>query len=79
MSEQAVPKNAYQSPIVMDLGRLARGSGYCAAGSSPATDYCEAGILASGGYCTAGTFPGTACTEGISASTACTAGVGYQV
>jgi hypothetical protein len=76
MSEQVAPKKAYQKPIVMDLGEVARGSGYCAAGSSPAVGYCEAGGSALE-YCTAGTNAGTACTAGTGAVTACTEGSGF--
>lgn len=76
MSEHLTVKKAYQSPIVMDLGELARGLGQCAAGDGNNV-YCEAGTQAGVGYCTAGTSPGTACTEGVNASTACTAGPQY--
>lgn len=76
MSEQVTPKKAYQKPIVMDLGEVARGSGYCAPGSSPAVGYCAAGGSALE-YCDAGTNAGTACTAGFGAVTACTAGDGF--
>ena len=76
MSEQVTPKKAYQKPIVMGLGELARGSGYCAAGSLPAVGYCAAGGSALE-YCDAGTNAGTACTAGPSAATACSDGIGF--
>ena len=64
MSElKAKRKPKYESPVVVPFGELARGTGYCAAGSG-----------AIGDYCTAGTLAGTACTAGTGAVTACTAG-----
>ncbi|MHB8837179.1 MAG: hypothetical protein ACYC9Y_15925 [Candidatus Methylomirabilia bacterium] len=57
-------KPEYEAPVIVPLGDLARGTGYCAPGSS-----------ASDGYCTAGIFAASACTAGGTASAAaCTAG-----
>ena len=56
-------KRKYKTPIVIDLGALARGIGYCAAGSSASSGYCSAGPGA-GAACTAGPGAGTACTGG---------------
>jgi hypothetical protein len=60
--EKTKPK--YEAPIVVPLGELARGVGYCAAGSS-----------ASDGYCTAGVAAASACTDGsVALAAACTSG-----
>lgn len=54
----------YETPVVVPLGGLARGTGYCAPGSA-----------ADVGYCTAGTAAASACTAGgIAVEAACTAG-----
>lgn len=52
----------YETPTVVVLGGLARGSGACTAGSGD-TDTCTAGGLA-----------GTACSAGGAATSGCTAG-----
>ncbi|MBL0226567.1 MAG: hypothetical protein IPQ16_13650 [Geobacteraceae bacterium] len=59
-------KPVYETPTVIALGGLARGTGYCAAGSGATDDYCTAGLAA-----------GTACTEGGLAPAACTAGTSF--
>ncbi len=64
--KKARRKPKYKSPVVVPLGELSRGIGYCAAGSH-----------ASPGYCSAGPGAATACTAGITATTACTAGTGF--
>jgi hypothetical protein len=61
-------KPKYEAPTVVPLGGLARGTGYCAAGSSPSEGYCTAGIAAPsactdgsgavGAACTGGSLPG---------------------
>jgi hypothetical protein len=57
-------KPKYEAPIVVALGGLAQGTGYCAAGSS-----------ADPGYCTAGAAAATACTDGgVALTAACTTG-----
>ena len=88
MPEQPSLKKTYQSPMVMGLGELARGSGICDNGSSPTIDEinCTAGPAASaactaGGsalnQCTAGLSALLACSEGTATTTgACTAGIG---
>lgn len=64
MADNKKTKPKYKAPAVVDLGALARGTGYCAPGSS-----------ADPGYCTAGFAAATACTAGTTALTAaCTAG-----
>jgi len=64
MPDEKKAKPKYKAPVVVHLGTLARGNGYCAPGSS-----------ADPGYCTAGTFAASACTAGGTAtSAACTAG-----
>lgn len=72
MSEDVLSKKAYQSPIVMDLGELARGSGDCLAGSGVTID-CTAGPTAIQD-CTQGGTATRACTAGNSAVVACSAG-----
>ena len=57
------PKPKYEAPVVVPLGSLAHGTGYCAAGSNAADGYCTAGVIAS-----------SACTAGGAAPAACTAG-----
>ena len=59
-------KLKYETPTIVVLGELARGVGYCAAGSGPGE-----------GYCTAGNLPFTACTAGGAAPAACTGGAGH--
>jgi len=75
MSEQFPLKKAYQAPIVMGLGKLARGSGVCENGSSPSQEPidCTAGPSATQD-CTAGGAAARACTAGNSAVVGCSAG-----
>jgi hypothetical protein len=67
-------KPRYESPILIDLGDMAKGKGsYCAPGPLDTGTYCTAGgsnPLA----CTAGTAAFNACTEGTAAQLACTGG-----
>jgi hypothetical protein len=57
-------KPKYETPLVVPLGGLAQGSGYCEAGSGDTTT-----------YCTAGGINTTACSAGPMASdTTCSAG-----
>lgn len=56
-------KPKYEAPIVVALGGLAQGTGYC-----------EPGSIAPIGYCTAGGAAASACTAGGTAPAACTAG-----
>jgi hypothetical protein len=53
-NKEKSPKPKYQTPIIVHLGELAFGRGYCEAGSNPSEGYCSAGSVASYGYCTAG-------------------------
>jgi len=57
-------KPNYESPVVVSLGELAKGSGQddCTAGPTAYRD------------CTAGTAALRACTAGVSATVGCTAG-----
>ena len=71
--KRAKPK--YEAPIVLPLGGLAQGTGYCRAGSSPSEGDCTSGIIAPS-YCTAGPGAATACTSGVGAKAACTDGSG---
>ncbi len=79
-------KAKYESPIIVPLGEMARGSGACETGSSvipagcaagaadSAVIDCTAGVTATQD-CTAGTAALNACSQGVSAIPACTAGV----
>ena len=68
MTDNKKAKCKYITPIVVDLGALAKGTGSCVPGSSAHPGYCTAGIAAasacSGGItalaaaCTKGSFPG---------------------
>src|SRR5450759_536394 len=85
MSEQnAKGKLKYESPVLVPLGEMAKGSGACSTGSSVvaacaagAADSapldCSAGSTASRD-CTAGTTATRACTGGTDALVGCTAG-----
>lgn len=75
MSDNKRIKPKYEAPTIVLLGGLARGIGYCAAGSNPDAGYCDAGISAPSS-CSAGTGAGAACTDGIGAPAACTGGAG---
>ena len=50
-------KPKYKTPTVVALGEIAKGVGYCTAGTAALTGYCSAGSVVggSGAYCTAGT------------------------
>lgn len=91
MSDQNIKgKSKYESPILVPLGEMAKGTGalceagssadvYCKAGGtavSGSPGYCQAGTVAHPGYCTAGTDASTACTTvgAAAASAACTGG-----
>ena len=63
-NNEKMAKPKYEAPVVIDLGEMSQGFGYCAAGTAAPLD-----------YCTAGTAAGTACTDGsIALTAACTAG-----
>ena len=80
MSEQnAKEKLKYESPILVPLGEIARGSGVCTAGSSVVTTVtCDAGGEDVALACTCGPDPAYSsaidCTAGYYASNDCTAG-----
>lgn len=70
-------KSKYESPIIVPLGAMAKGSGVCTTGSSVVPAACSAGNsdTAPGATdCTAGSGATSACTAGNTAQTACTAG-----
>lgn len=72
-------KPKYETPTVVPLGELARGTGYCTAGLSVGSGgYCSAGGTAGGegGYCTAGNIASDYCTIGSAAGAGCTTGGG---
>ena len=71
----------YESPIIVPLGEMAKGTGaYCAAGGTPTPPdtYCSAGtttVSGNPGYCSGGTTasPGY-CSAGTTAGSYCTGG-----
>lgn len=71
-------KSQYESPILVPLGEMAKGSGVCTTGSSVVPVLCTAGAADAGAVgasdCTAGSGATSACTAGNTAQTACTAG-----
>ncbi len=75
MSGQKITKKPkYEAPAIVPLGKLAQGTGYCAAGSSASLGYCTAGNTAEAA-CTGGSLAGAACTSfGVSPISACTGG-----
>ena len=60
-------KPKYEAPIVLALGGVAQGTGYCSSGSS-VDGYCSAGFAAIGGYCEAGTVVSGYCRAGATGS-----------
>jgi hypothetical protein len=86
MSGQNVKgKSKYESPILVPLGEMAKGSGVCETGSSVAPVSCSPGAadtfvldctagLTATRDCTAGTAALRNCTAGVSALPACTMG-----
>lgn len=72
--KNAKGKSKYESPVLVPLGEMAKGSGYCRTGSGASDGDCTSGGSAAS-YCTAGTSAGTACTAGnVASAAACTAG-----
>ena len=55
-------KPKYETPVVVPLGGLARGIGYCTSGSNP-DGYCSSGTTATG-YCSDGAAAGGYCSTG---------------
>ncbi len=81
MSDQnATGKPKYESPVIIPLGEMAKGTGQgeCVAGSSAASN-CRGGTSANPGYCQAGpnATPGY-CHAGDNALADCTAGAGQH-
>jgi len=83
MSNQAEGKPRYESPTIVPLGEMAKGSGVCSAGSSVVGGVkwgdigtCAVGPCVLPGItdCTAGGSASQDCTAGPSASRDCTAG-----
>lgn len=84
--QNAKGKSKYESPILVPLGEMARGSGACEAGSSVvAGTACAEGAADAGTIdctagptavrdCTAGTAATRDCSQGVSATNACSAG-----
>ena len=58
-------KTSYETPVIIPLGELVRGSGNCSPGSSPTTrgGQCKSGGTA-GGQCQNGTNPQKKCKAG---------------
>lgn len=87
-NQNAGGKSKYESPVLVPLGEMAKGSGVCATGSSvvpvvacspgnaDAADCSGGGTDAGAGAtsCTAGPTATNNCTAGLSAQMACTAG-----
>jgi hypothetical protein len=71
-----LPKPRYEPPIMIDLGIMAKGKGYCAAGPlDTGGEYCSAGESNQIGYCSAGYGNmGTYCSAGTANQRACSAG-----
>ena len=68
-------KPIYETPVIIPLGELVRGSGAnCGTGSSPGDSKCGAGGIATGGKCQPGSSAGTKCQSGSVASTQCSSG-----
>ena len=66
----------YESPILVPLGEMAKGSGVCEVGTSVVAPACVAGAADSAVIdCTAGLTAERDCTAGTAALRDCTAGV----
>ena len=77
MSEKDVKgKSKYESPVLVPLGEVAKGSGACTPGSAGTGAACTAGgaVGVNPINCTAGSNATDACTAGNTAKVACTAG-----
>jgi hypothetical protein len=76
-NQNAREKAKYESPILVPLGEMAKGSGVCTAGSSVVAPACFPGAADGGSACLAGGAPAVAttdCTAGGTATQDCTAG-----
>ena len=66
----------YESPVLVPLGEMAKGSGVCSVGSSVVAPTCDTGTTDSAVIdCTAGPTAVRDCTAGTAALRDCTAGV----
>jgi hypothetical protein len=85
-NQNARGKSKYESPILVPLGEMAKGSGVCGAGSSvvgspwDVTGSCTVGACFDPNYpnitdCTAGSVATQDCTAGPTAGRDCSAGV----
>lgn len=63
-------KPAYEKPVIMPLGELARGMGVC----NPGSNVGSTGDPGSGSACINGGNANAACTPGIRAKSACAQG-----
>jgi len=66
-------KSKYESPVLVPLGEMAKGSGACVAGVSDVVD-CTAGTAALNNCTDAGVAALVACSAGNSAEVACSGG-----
>jgi hypothetical protein len=76
-NQNAKGKSKYESPILVPLGGLAKGSGVCVTGSSVVPVACSAGGADAGSRCTCGAAPVSDfidCSAGEYASRDCVAG-----
>jgi hypothetical protein len=74
--QNAKGKLKYESPILVPLGEMAKGSGVCTVGSSVAVVACSPGPADAAVIdCTAGPTATRDCTAGTTALRDCTAGV----
>jgi len=65
----------YESPVLVPLGEMAKGSGACTGGTSVVTPACAPGAADAATLdCTAGPTATRDCTAGLSALRDCTAG-----
>lgn len=55
--QKARKKSKYESPVLVPLGEMAKGSGVCTAGSSVVAPACGPGGADVGSYCTCGAAP----------------------
>ena len=74
--KNAEGKLKYESPILVPLGEMAKGSGACTTGSNVVAPACNPGAADSAVIdCTAGSTATRDCTAGTNATRDCTGGV----
>lgn len=76
-NQNATGKSKYESPILVTLGGMAKGSGVCVTGSSVVPAACAVGGADAGSRCSCGAAPvsdSIDCSAGVYASRDCTAG-----